>query len=164
MTWDRAGLEARGFKGFARFASLPSSNVPGGAGVYVVYRESLSPPRFLEVSGGGHFKGRDPSVPVDVLYAEWVTGTHVMNIGKAAISASGRRGLTKRLDEYRQFGEGRPVGHWGGRYIWQLADSAALLVAWKVTPGQDPRVVERDYISCFKKKYDNRRPFANRQN
>jgi hypothetical protein len=30
-------------------------------------------------------------------------------------------------------GRGELAGHWGGRYIWQLSDSADLIAAWKVT-------------------------------
>ncbi len=163
MEWDRDGLEAEGFRGFVPFAALPGAGVPVGAGVYVVYRASNEPPRFLERSPGGHFKGKDPTVPVAVLQAAWVDGARVVNIGKAALGKSGRRGLSKRLDEYRRFGTGEPVAHRGGRYIWQLDDSAALLVTWRETPGQNPRAVEKAYIADFRLHFG-KRPFANLTN
>lgn len=127
MRWERSGLEAEGFLGFIPFAKLPTAGVPVGAGVYVIYRDSDEPPRLLERSSGGHFKRKDPTVPMAVLASTWVTGARVLNIGKAAVGSSGRRGLFKRLNEYRRFGAGEPIGHWGGRYIWQMSDSPALL-------------------------------------
>jgi hypothetical protein len=59
-----------------------------------------------------------------------------------------------------KFGLGKQVDHWGGRYIWQLADSSELLVAWLPTPNDEPRDVEADLIEAFRQAYG-KRPFAN---
>ena len=59
-----------------------------------------------------------------------------------------------------QFGLGKPCAHWGGRYIWQLADAKDLLVYWKPTLGRDPRLVEKAMLSKFVEKYGCL-PFAN---
>ena len=59
-----------------------------------------------------------------------------------------------------KFGSGKPVGHRGGRYIWQLADADDLVVCWKVL-STDPREYERQMISDFKTAHNGYRPFAN---
>lgn len=128
--------------------------------MYVVIREAPTPPTFLAMSIGGHFKGKDPTVPVATLQAKWVPVAQVIYVGKAGAGAAGRRGLRKRLDEYRQFGAGRPVGHYGGRYVWQLADSADLHVAWLATPERDAAQVERELLAEFIALHG-ARPFAN---
>ena len=109
-------------------------------------------PSFLSVSLGGRFKGKDPTVSSRELCENWVTGTPVVYIGKAT-------SLRARLRQYRDFGNGKPVGHWGGRYIWQLADAAELLVAWKPTAGE-PRTIEAEMIAAFVQQFG-KRPFAN---
>lgn len=157
----RHELQRLGFQGFVRFAELSASDVPAAAGVYAVVRTHVTPPAFLEVSRGGHFKGRDPSVPVEVLRAAWVEGVETVYLGKATAGGGGRRGLRKRLDEYRRFGQGQPVGHWGGRYIWQLEDSGSLVVGWLETSPEDPGDVESRLIADFIA-VTGARPFANR--
>jgi hypothetical protein len=153
-------LTARGFRGFVPFRELPSSNVPARHGIYVVIRTATSLPKFLPNSPAGHLKGRDPSVTVDKLCAAWVDGATIVYIGKAA----GRDGLDQRLADYRRHGTGVLAGHWGGRYIWQLADSDALLVAWRPMTDDDPGEAEQDLIDEFKELHGGALPFANLRN
>jgi hypothetical protein len=88
-----------------------------------------------------------------VLAANWVKGAEIVYIGKGDQ-------LRRRLIQFADFGDGKPVGHWGGRLIWQLPASSKLRVAWLETPGRDPRQVETELIERFRAIYD-KPPFAN---
>lgn len=150
-SWDRASLEAVGFKGFVTFGDLASSEVPREAGIYIVLRTALTPPEILKVT-----RARAGSAyPLDDLEARWVPGTPVMYIGKAEAKVGG---LRKRLGQYARKGS----SHQGGRSIWQLADQDELLVAWALTPGESAEDVEIRYRSAFADVYE-RWPFANRK-
>jgi hypothetical protein len=153
--WTRRALESQGFIGWLRFDELGSVNSPvlREPGVYVVVQEEGSSPAFLDSNPGGRFKGKDPSVDAATLTERWVPGAEVVYIGKA-------NDLRRRLGQLRRFGRGDPVGHWGGRLIWQLAHSTELLVAWLPTPDRDPRTVERELIEGFRSTFGTR-PFAN---
>ena len=143
-----------GFAGFTPLLSLDAAKVPPRPGVYVMLRPSVAEPVFEPTSCGGWFKGKDPSVPASVLAANWVAGTHTVYIGKAGTS------LSRRLTDYRNFGQGRTVGHWGGRLIWHLADRAELLVCWRSITDADPGAEESRLIDDFRA-HRGARPFAN---
>lgn len=146
---------AEGFDGFIRVAELRDSMflLPEEAGVYVVLRSSQAEPQFLEKGTGGFFKGKNPNVSIAELIENYVYDTKTLYIGKAT-------NLRKRVGQLLRFGQGASVGHWGGRYLWQLADSANLAIAWKPTPNCDPRIVEAGMIQDFISLYG-KRPFAN---
>jgi hypothetical protein len=154
-------LRERGFEGFVRVSDLMKSKcceVPEVPGVYCALRLNTTPPKFLDRSIGGHFKGKDPTVKAHLLQPKWISNAVVLNIGKAG----GKRGSTlkRRIYQYMQFGQGKSVGHRGGRYIWQLHDSQDLIISWRPTPGLIPREVEKALIREFEDAYQGL-PFAN---
>lgn len=123
-------------------------DVPKAPGTYVVLWEQPGPPRFVDKSCGGHFKSKDPTVDPDVLAPKWVLGASVIYIGKADQ-------LQRRLKQYARFGAGHPVGHWGGRYIWQLEGCQQLPVAWRALPdGSDARAEEVKLLEEFVSLYE----------
>lgn len=158
--WSLPALRSHGFVGFVTFDQLPRADVPTGPGVYIVLRTAQAGPTFEVTSRAGWFQQRDPSASIDSLTAAWVPESLVVYIGKASAGSTGRRGLRKRLEEFRRHGSGDPVGHWGGRYIWQLADSDELLVGWKETGIDDPTHVESELLSQFVADFGTL-PFAN---
>jgi hypothetical protein len=85
----------------------------------------------------------------------------VVYIGKADVRKGRTDALRKRLIELRDYGRGDPKArHAGGRYLWQLPESQALVVAWKPTPGRRARDVERELFADFEARFG-RLPFAN---
>lgn len=160
MNFDEDGLTAEGFIGFRSFAELAVGEIPQAPGIYAVLIPEGFVPRFLVTNAGGHFKGKDPSVAEDTLTAKWVSGADVLYIGKAGAGSTGKRGLRKRIQEFADFGRGVPVGHWGGRLLWQLADSQALVIAWKVLPSELVDAAEAQYHADFRALHG-RLPFAN---
>jgi len=153
-------LKNEGFEGFASIGHIRShrSVVPVLPGVYVVLREQLDSAKFLERSGGGWFKNHDPSVAIEALEKKWIVDAHVLYVGKADAGKRGRRGIRVRLDEYLRFGRGEPIGHWGGRYLWQLSEADELLVCWKTCA--DPLGEEARLLNVFREEYGSL-PYAN---
>lgn len=159
-TFSAERLAERGFDGFVPFDHLDLQQVPPGPGVYAV----LQNPRYEHVpapsSVGGWFKGKDPAVQLDTLNARLLPATETVYLGKADAGATGRRGLRKRIHELARFGLGEPVGHWGGRYIWQLSNSTKLLVAWLPVSDRPASSVEDELLDEFFLIHG-RLPFAN---
>ena len=152
MDFTSEELAEEGFVGFLPWDDLPLEEVPDTHGVYVVVNAGPDPPELLSRSPAGRFKDRDPTVSRVILQAAWVDGCPLLYIGKAAR-------LRARLRQYLDHGRGKPVGHWGGRYIWQLGGSGDLLVAWKVT-NETPRLLEQEMLAAFVDRYG-QLPFAN---
>ena len=158
-------IEAIREGGFSGFKTAPElrqselSDVPSVSGVYMVCRDPAARPVFAAKSRGGRFKGKDPTVDLATLEVNWVPGSAVLYIGKAGGGES-LATLRKRLKSYLRFGGGDPVGHWGGRLIWQLEDPNSLLFCWRPAGDTDARELERELLQEFIRTYGVR-PFAN---
>lgn len=153
--FTRGWLEHRGFTGFVSVQALRGSGaaqIPATGGIYVMLATG-HPGEFLEVSAGGHFKHKDPTVSMATLSGKWVESCDCVYIGKGG-------NLRRRIKQFVDYGDGKPVGHWGGRYVWQLADSERLLVAWKETEGIEPRLAEIELMEEFRAAFG-ALPFAN---
>jgi hypothetical protein len=154
VVFDEAYLRSQGFVGFVSAADLVASRcteIPADPGVYAVIRSAETTRRFRSVSVAGHFKGKDPTVVRSTLEAAWVEGTTVLYIGMAGTS------LRKRVKDLVDYGAGKPKGHQGGRYLWQVQGSASFLVAWR--PGV-ARTMETKLLAAFEAAYGHL-PFAN---
>ena len=150
------------FTGFCKIKDIKKKGyqqIPDRKGIYVVLRDNKSTPIFLEVNNGGRFKGRNPTVSKDILNNKWVKKTNIMYIGKAGGSRN-TTSLRTRIKDFIEFGYGNPRPHWGGRYIWQLPDAYDLFICWRETKNIEPRTLEKELITTFKKKFNNL-PFAN---
>ncbi|REC40906.1 MULTISPECIES: GIY-YIG nuclease family protein [Chryseobacterium] len=150
-------IKKAGFTGFKKMSELflDSSMLPDNDGVYLVLNIDNKPGEFLTVGSGGHFKGKDPNISLTDLKSNWVDNTKVVYIGKAT-------SLRSRLRQYFSFGQGKNIGHYGGRLIWQIKYTKDLVVCWKSLT-TDPRVFEADLIQQFVKTFGCR-PFANLAN
>lgn len=157
-----SNIKVEGFVGFEKIESLMLNgckNIPKVKGIYLVLINKK--PIFLSENIGGHFKGRNPTVPISTLKLNWVENTIVIYIGKAGGGKS-RATLNSRIKQYIKFGSGQPVGHWGGRLIWQLSDHKDFTICWKETLNSNPREIEKELISEFSNIYF-KKPFANLQ-
>jgi hypothetical protein len=152
-------MKKSGFTGFLTIGKLMDSRktIDKTKGVYFVLYLYKSPPTFVEKGTGGYFKGKDPNVSIDVLKENWVDNTKVVYIGRGGQKGK-KSTLRKRLSQYLRFGQGKNVGHSGGRYIYQIVDSKQLVICWK-TVG-DPEKVESELIDDFILIYE-KLPFGN---
>ena len=150
-----------GFDGFVSIQDLweDRSVIPKIRGVYMVIDPNFQDTEFIDPGVGGFFKRKDPNVSIEVLKSNVVSGAEVVYIGKAGNTA-GKATLHSRIGQYLRFGQTKNVGHYGGRFIWQIKKHTELIFCWKTVENGDPREVEKSLISDFQNQYG-QRPFAN---
>lgn len=153
-------IKKYGFKGFESVKDLceDSSLIPQKKGVYLVLKPQDMDVDFLETGTGGHTKG-NPNVSRDKLKAKWIEDTLVLYVGRTG-SKSEDRTLYKRINELLRFGQGENIGHWGGRYLWQINHSEELVICWKEMQDEDPEEIKNRLLLDFESKYS-KLPFAN---
>jgi hypothetical protein len=154
-------LKKNGFTGFETVKNLwiDKTSIPKIEGVYLVINKTSKKVEFIDPGVGGFFKGKDPNVPISDLKHNYLPGAKVIYIGKAG-SPGGNATLHSRLGQYLRFGQTKNVGHWGGRFIWQIKNHSDLVFCWKPTPDADPRDIEKQLLSNFIHQFGVR-PFAN---
>lgn len=160
MLFTKKSLTADGFTGFRPLDELDPMRVPQGPGIFVVLRPADFEPVFLSKSTAGTFKKKDPSLKREALETEWLPEASVLYVGKASAGSQGNRGLRKQIQEFMDYGRGRPTVVWDARLIWQLRDALDLVIAWKEFPASKVNAAEaayhKDFIATF-----GRLPFAN---
>ncbi|MDQ0754877.1 hypothetical protein [Arthrobacter sp. B3I4] len=165
MPITKASLKHDGFTGFRSLSDLDINRIPQKPGIFaVLLPEGSAPnsirPQFLAKSTAGVFKKKDPTLKADLLDVEWVDGAEVLYLGKAGPGSKGNRGLRRQIQEFVDFGRGKPPGHWDGRLIWQLVGAPRLIIAWKELPLQDLAAEEARYHAAFVAEFG-QLPFAN---
>ena len=160
VTESRASLEAAGFQGFVAAVTLQldrCESVPVARGVYVVMRDPEYPAGFRVHSPAGHYRGVDPTLPIETLESRWVPGAAVLFVGTAP--GSGVRALLQqRIKRTVRFGGGADIAHPGGRALWQLEGSMQLRFAWKLLE-EDPAPYAAALLAEFVQRHG-RAPFA----
>jgi hypothetical protein len=153
VSFSTAHLKQLSFAGFVPLHSTRRRDplIPDQSGVYAVVIGEADASAFLARSVGGHFKGIDPTLPTALLDQRVVPGADTIYLGRA-------NSLRRRVGEYADYGRGKPVGHRGGRLIWQLHDHRKLLVAWM--PHDDAVELEAELVAAFVAAYGTL-PFAN---
>jgi len=160
MLFSKKSLTEDGFTGFRPLDELDPMRIPQGPGIFVVLRPGDFEPSFLSKSTAGTFKKKDPNLKREDLESEWIPDASVLYIGKASAGSQGNRGLRKQLQEFMDYGRGRPTVVWDARLIWQLRDALDLIVAWKELPASEVNAAEAAYHADIVAAYG-RLPFAN---
>ncbi|WP_284986641.1 hypothetical protein [Arthrobacter sp. fls2-241-R2A-172] len=160
MLFTKKSLTADGFTGFRPLDELDPMRIPQGPGIFVVLRPADFEPAFLSKSTAGTFKKKDPSLKREALETEWLPEASVLYVGKAGAGSQGNRGLRKQIQEFMDYGRGRPTVVWDARLIWQLRDALDLVIAWKELPASEVNAAEAAYHADFVATFG-RLPFAN---
>lgn len=160
MQFTKQSLKDEGFTGFRPMKALEINRIPQRQGIFMILCPAGFEPQYLAKSTAGVFKKKNPSLAESALAAEWITDAEVLYIGKAGIGSQGNRGLRRQIQEFVDFGNGKPPGHWDGRLIWQLANPQNLLIAWKELPVEALNASLAEYHAEFALAHG-RLPFAN---
>jgi hypothetical protein len=141
------------------------ARLPDSQGIYfVIYPHEWPEDLFLAKGTGGHFKGKDPNVSIEELWSNWVEDADILYIGKAGgIRNNGtpiKSTLMKRIIMLLRFGNGKNIGHRGGRYLWQHENSPDFRVYWYRCTDENPICLEKQLINDFQKMY-HKKPYAN---
>lgn len=156
-------LRKEGFEGFKTYNELFANfgSIPDAKGIYMVLYDK-GKPEFLEKGTGGFFKDQNPNVSTDILREKWVNDTIVLYIRKVG---GYNRSSTLRLEltQYLRFGAGYNIGHFSGRYVWQIQDRENLIFCWKIGEGDNVDLIleMNNIFSGFEKLHNGRFPFAN---
>ena len=150
MGYSIADLKGYGFIGFVPFRTWTKRlvlDVDGrdSEGVYVIARESVELPAFIEER---HHKPRPIVRTAQEAAARWVDGEQVLYFGKAPLRKR-PKGLANRLAEYHAHGFGSGAQHYGGKLIWQLANTDELIVGWKGLGAGESAAIESGLIKGF---------------
>jgi hypothetical protein len=161
---DLDTIKKSGFEGFKKISELKvnSTLIPKVKGVYLLLRPDSRKVEFIEIGTGGFFKDKNPNVATSELINRWVEDAQIIYIGKAG-GANRDATLNSRLKQYLNFGQEKKVGHWGGRYIWQIKNIDDYIICWKELPDDEPRDIEIDLLEMFKERFF-RLPYANISN
>lgn len=159
MNFSKQALIDEGFEGFVTVKDLwiDKSMIPKQMGVYMVLNMEPNP-EFINPGVGGFFKGKDPNVDISLLKEKYVS-SNVVYIGKAGGSSS-KATIFSRLSQYLSFGQTKNIGHFGGRFIWQLKNHKDLLFCWKLSYDKEPTLLEKELLLLFKEEHC-KLPFAN---
>jgi hypothetical protein len=157
----RQGIAEAGFEGFVAIKDLKTALqrrvIPKERGVYLILRDTNTPPTFHE---DDIFEKRLNKAPytITALQEKWnaIQQSIVIYIGKAGTSDQGIATLHSRLRTYLRLSP----KHSGGRAIWQLKDAQELLVCWKATGVNSPKAYETELLAQFKARYGSY-PLAN---
>ena len=149
MIFTKKSLTENGFTGFRPIDELDPMRIPQGPGIFVILRPADFEPLFLGKITAGTFKKKDPNLKREELEAEWVPDASVLYIGKASAGSQGNRGLRKQIQEFLDYGRGRPTVVWDTRLIWQLRDALDLIIAWKELPASEVNAAEAAFHAGF---------------
>lgn len=132
-------------------------------GVYVVVYKKKGIPDFKDLGSGPEiWHNKKVNVSVEKLGDNWITfkngDEHIIYIGRAG-GGNTKTNLRKRIRQYILFGLGHQIAHYGGRYIWQIANPRDLEIYWESVDLPVER--ERNLLDQFKKEHNQRLPFAN---